>query len=163
MNFKKSRLLRSRTRLKEAVWYSWYERTPLRLRQEQEAMQSRFPRFSLIRGDNGAIGWVGWLKSNRDNEYKVLIDYPEHFPHEEPQAYIIEPHIKSQHMWKDGHICLMYPEDNTWQTKTTCATITAIVAAWIFSYENHSEKCRRGPSRTPCMDPQCPDWPGQKL
>ncbi|MEI8195849.1 MAG: hypothetical protein WCI73_08075 [Phycisphaerae bacterium] len=150
------------TILKPARWYAWHDRSPVRLRQEQEAMKSRFPDFTLVRGDDGQLGWVGWLKSNRSNRYKVLIDYPGNFPHEEPRAFLLEPRFTSQHMWKDGHLCLMYPDGSTWQTNTTCATILAIVAAWIFAYENHKAKCRRDDGG-PCMDPQCPDWPGKKL
>ena len=125
-------------------------------------MKMRFPKFVLTKGDDDAFGWVGWLESNRGNRYKVLVDYPKNFPHEEPRAFILEPKFTSQHMWKDGHLCLMYPDDSTWQTNTTCATIMAIVAAWIFAYENHKANCRREAGE-PCGDPLCPDWPGDKL
>ena len=93
--------------LKDVCWYAWHDRMPLRLSQEQEAMKNRFPHFVLTRGDDGALGWVGWLKSNKGNRYKVLIDYPQEFPHKEPKAYILEPRFASQHLWKDGHLCLM--------------------------------------------------------
>ncbi len=149
-------------RLKPVTWYAWHDKMPTRLRQETEAMHSRFPDFKLTRGNDGKLGWVGKLKSNRGNSYRVLIDYPENFPHEEPRAFIIDPRFVCQHMWKDGHLCLMYPDGGTWQTNTTCATIVAIVAAWIFSYENHQANCRRA-SGKPCMDPQCKHWPGKKL
>lgn len=150
------------TRLKPVCWYAWHDRMPARLHQEQAAMKSRFPSFTLTRGDDGKLGWVGYLYSNRDNRYKVLVDYPEDFPYEEPRAYVLEPRFTSQHMWKDGHLCLMYPDGTTWKTNTTCATIVAIVAAWIFSYENHKYACKRSAGK-PCMDSQCPDWPGRKL
>jgi ubiquitin-protein ligase len=149
--------------IKPMRWYSsWYEQKPARLRQEQEAMKTRFPSFSLVRGDDGKLGWVGTLTSNRNHKYKVLIDYPDNFPHEEPSAYILSPRFTSQHMWKDGHLCLMYPDGSTWQTNTTCATILAIVAAWIFAYEQHKAKCKRNEGK-PCMDPKCPHWPGDKM
>jgi hypothetical protein len=140
----------------------WFQHHPARLRQEQEAMKSRFPDFTLTRGDDGALGWVGFLTSNRGNRYKVLIDYRDGFPHEEPYAFILQPRFVSQHMWKDGHLCLMYPGGSTWRTNTTAASLLAIVAAWIFSYETHKEKCRRDHGN-PCMDPKCPHWPGDKM
>lgn len=151
-----------RTILKPARWHAWHEKMPMRLRQEQDVMNARFPGFTLTRGDGGKLGWLGWLTSNRRNRYRVLIDYPQDFPFSEPRAYILEPRFVCQHMWKDGHLCLMYPEDSTWQTNTTSATILAIVAAWIFSYENHKANCRRD-GGSPCFDPKCPDWPGDKL
>lgn len=125
-------------------------------------MKSHFPEFTLTSGNDGKLGWVGYLTSNRGKRYKVLVDYRDGFPHEEPYAYILEPRFTSQHLWNDGHLCLMYPDGTTWKTNTTAATILAIVAAWIFSYENHKTKCRRDGGK-PCRDPQCPHWPGKKL
>ncbi len=37
----------------------WFQHHPVRLRQEQEAMQSRFNVFQLKRGGDGGRGWVG--------------------------------------------------------------------------------------------------------
>ena len=141
---------------------AWHERMPARLKQETVAMQDRFPDFKLVRGSGSTLGWVGCLKSNRGNRYKVQLVYSDNFPHEEPRAFIEEPNLVSQHMWEDGHLCLMYPDGGTWQTNTTCATMIAIVAAWLFCYENHQANCRRN-SGKPCMDPQCKHWPGKKL
>lgn len=141
----------------------WYQHHPKRMIQEQEAMATRFAGFQLVRGDDGALGWLGYLTSNRGNRYKILVDYRTGFPHEEPYAFIIEPKIISQHMWKDGHLCLMYPDGTVWKTNTTAATMVAIVAAWIFCYEDHKANCSRGKGGKPCMDPKCPHWPGDKM
>jgi ubiquitin-protein ligase len=147
--------------LKPVTWHAWHTANPIRLKQERDAMAKRFPSFVLTKGHNEKLGWAGALTSNRGKHYKVLVEYSEDFPNSEPAAYILEPRFISQHMWKNKRLCLMYPGDGTWKTNTTCASIVALVAAWIFAYENHATKCQRNSGR-PCLDPECPDWPGPK-
>lgn len=153
--------LQSPALLSRTRWCAWYDKDPRRLRLEQEAMHSRFSGFVLTKGDREQLGWVGTLTSNRGRRYKVLVEYTDEFPHSAPGAYIVEPQIKSQHMYGDSHLCLMYPGEGTWQTNTTCAQIVALVSAWIFAYETHAENCQRS-AGGPCLNPRCPDWPGPK-
>jgi ubiquitin-protein ligase len=112
--------------------------------------QRRFLKHQLIRGSLPAfdsneisISWNGLITSNNNNEYLVKIQYPTNFPSEPPSAFIVSPQVDdaTPHRWvkKNNALCLMHPNDHTWERNSTAATFIALVAAWIFAYESWKE------------------------
>src|SRR5258708_19078972 len=105
-------------------------------------MAQRFPRFKLVNQPD-FLGWVGTLLTPFENTYKVLVRYPPNFPSQPAEVFPIDPPIeviradgtRLQHQYSDGHMCLSYPGDKTFTSRTTAATITAVAAAWLFAYD----------------------------
>jgi ubiquitin-protein ligase len=126
-----------KTYLKSQVWYAqWYDREPARVAIEQKAMQTRFPQFSLIKLEDGRFAWNGVITSNNDNRYTILVIYPPDFPNKAPDVYPVDPPLDAgNHQYSDGRLCLYYPQDQSFQTNTTAATVVAVAAAWFFAYE----------------------------
>ena len=126
------------TKLKPTRWYlSWDETNRERLVQENQAMENRFPQFELRRV-SGGLAWYGTLRTNKGNRYKIAVEYPSDFPYSAPKVYTIDPEISSdKHQYKDDSLCLFYPDDRTWQSNTTAATVVAWAAAWLFCYESY--------------------------
>ena len=141
----------------------WYHQYPERLRMETEAMQERFGQFRLTIGDTGDVAWDGYLRTNRDNTYRVAVLYPRLYPFGAPSAFLLSPRSQSQHLSPKGEMCLMTVGDKVWRTNTTAVAIIALAAAWLFAYETHEEHCRCGPGYTPCREVVCPHWPGPKV
>ncbi|NLL09502.1 MAG: hypothetical protein GX268_01145 [Methanomicrobiales archaeon] len=112
-------------------------------------MEKSFPGFFL---DNvqGNLVWRGIITSNTDVEYEVWIIYPDNYPYGELRVFILHPDVSDspKHIYSDGHLCLWYPEDQTYSTKTTPSTVLGITSAWIFCYEEFQ---RSG------------EWPGPEL
>ncbi len=145
------------TQLKPTRWCAWYDSNPGRLLQEQQAMATRFPAFSLFNLTQG-LGWVGYLAPQGDSgqSYRVAIIYPEDYPYGPPKVFVIEPKVRStKHQYGDDSLCLMYPGDRTWQTNTTTVQIASMAATWLFCYAYHEQHCP-----TKCSDVPCRYWPG---
>ena len=125
----------------------WYETVPARLVLEKQAMSTRFPGFVLRKLDDGRLAWLGTLETNRDNQYEVAVVYPYNFPREVPLVFPIDPPIKvwderqfrQRHQYPDGHLCLYYPSDRSFDNSATAATVIAVAAAWFFAYESWLE------------------------
>ena len=132
----------------------WYEEDPIRFRQESDAMELRFPGFTLQRFAEERIGWLGKLRG----QYQILLRYPEDFPCHMIAAYIRQPKFESAHKFRTGELCLE-PADGGWTTNTTAAGVAAMVSLWIEAYERHRDVCRQGPGGKPCLKEDCPDWP----
>lgn len=130
-----------KTLLKPNRWYAWYDDQPTRLIAEDDTVRSRFPQFRLKKmGDK--LAWVGTLVTNRGRDYEVAVVYPDSFPAEPPEAYILHPKIKprkAKHMYANGKLCLFHPRDHSYSGNTTAATVIAWTAAWLFSYEDWRE------------------------
>lgn len=131
-----------KTMLKPNRWYGyWYQDQPGRLVAEDDTVRSRFPQFKLQKL-NGKLAWVGKLVSNRGRNYEVAVVYPNDFPLQPPEAYVLRPKIKARktrHMYLNGKLCLFYPKDRSYSGNTTAATVIAWASAWIFSYEDWLE------------------------
>lgn len=125
------------TTMKPHTWYTpWWEHLPGRLILDQQIMNESFPGFSLYNEEDRLV-WKGELTSNTDVKYEVWVTYPDNYPEEELRAFILDPDVSNcpKHIYKDGHLCLWYPSDRTYQSKTTPATVLGITSAWIFCYE----------------------------
>lgn len=143
------------TRLKDNRWFSWYHDNHKRLLAEKNAMMIRFPDFKLAETSQG-LTWTGYLKPRGTNRYRIALIYPDNYPHSPPKVWVIEPKINApKHQMSDGHLCLLHPNDNTWQTNTTAVTIVAMASTWIWAYEYHQKKCG-------CSNVPCDHWPGKE-
>jgi hypothetical protein len=133
-------------------WHSsWYESNPARLLLEKQAMATRFPKFTLRKLDDGRLAWLGTVETNRSSRYEIVVVYPHNFPREVPLVFPIEPPIKvwdekqfrQRHQYPDGHLCLYYPSDRSFDSNATAATVVAVAAAWFFAYESWLESGKR--------------------
>jgi ubiquitin-protein ligase len=124
---------------------SWYDRIPDRLEEEKTVMHDRFaathPSLGWVEDDLGEefLGWDLTITSDSGVEYTVLIVYPDNYPTEAPEPYILEPNIEpseTKHMYSDGILCLFHRDDRAWEYESTAATMTARIGAWITAYEN---------------------------
>lgn len=141
------------TRLIPSRWGAWYHDNNKRFLIEKYAMKERFPDFELIESVNG-LTWTGPLTPKNADTYVIAVIYPEDFPYSSPNVWIIEPKIQSpKHQFPDGHICLLELGNETWETKTTAATIVALAAVWLWCYEYHQKYCG-------CNNVPCNYWPG---
>ena len=97
-------------------------------------------------------------KGTNSRTYRVVIEYPSNYPYKPPEAFVIQPEVKSlKHKYSNGSLCLMYPGDNTYTDKTTAVQTIAMVATWLFCYEYHTKYCPNGIN---CTKNPCPYWPG---
>lgn len=123
---------------------TWYESNPARLLLEKQAMSTRFPGFVMRKMNDGRLAWLGSLETNSGSQYEVVVLYPHDFPREVPLVYPIDPPInvwdekqfRQRHQYPDGHLCLYYPSDRTFDNSATAATVIAVAAAWLFAYES---------------------------
>jgi ubiquitin-protein ligase len=146
-------------RLKPTRWFAahWYETLPGRLLIEKQAMQKCFPQFELVK-DEEQLAWVGTLESNRNNQYEIAVMYPYDFPSEPPKVYPLNPPVqvfdertlRTRHQYPDGHLCLYYPQDRSFNATATAATVVGVAAAWFFAYESWLESGKS-------------DWPGDEV
>jgi len=125
----------------------WFRRDPERVLLEKAVMEQYFPQFQLVLLADDRLRWYGPLETNRGNVYKIEVRYPDEFPDKAPLVYPLNPVIEAfqpdsdryKHQYPDGHLCLYYPGDKTFSPKTTAASVVAVAAAWLFSYETWQE------------------------
>lgn len=124
---------------------TWNERLPERFEHEKVVMYDRFgetdPDLVWIEDDAGDEypAWELTITGETGTQYHVLILYPDNYPMCAPQPYILEPNIEpteTKHMWLDGQLCLFHDDDRAWEHRSTAATMTAWIGAWIAAYEN---------------------------
>jgi hypothetical protein len=123
------------------LWWTTPDGTR-RLLVEHKAMADHFPHFEL-RHMTDSLGWVGKLTTLRGNRYEVLVKYPPNFPNEPALVFPTDPILevldeggrRLVHQWSDGHLCLYHPDDKTFPSIATAATVTAVAAAWLHAYE----------------------------
>lgn len=145
----------SATRLKPQRWFAWYHDNPGRLLLEKRAMQMRFPYFTLFETQQG-LAWKGYLRPEGTRSYQVALIYPSNFPYSHPSVWVLDPQINApKHQLPGGELCLMHPNDNTWQTNTTGATLIAMASTWLWCYEYHEKHCG-------CSEVPCEHWPGEE-
>jgi ubiquitin-protein ligase len=116
---------------------------------ERQAMTERLPDFRLLKLDDDSMAWRGTLtapprtETGTGNTYEVLLIYPANFPNQPPNVIPLDPVIEVVdddgvhlvHQYRDGHMCLFYPNDRSFTQVTTAATVLAVAAAWLFAYE----------------------------
>lgn len=98
---------------KLAALMQWYERDPMLLQAEKEAMSRDFPQFSLIKLNDGRLAWVGDVKLNvmGDNSWRLMAVYQPNHPVQQMGSsvyvYLVEPSIEAlieQLGWRPHHL-----------------------------------------------------------
>ena len=134
----------------------WWENNNNRLNSEIQFMNKKFPQFQLGEATDKKVChgwtianesqkyWLGDLRTNSGNKYKVVITYPDHYPGMELQSFVIDPYIKAtDHRYGDGHLCL-YSNDHGGKGQGTGKGMTAVsyvgwTAAWLHAYEIYNQ------------------------
>ena len=102
---------------------------------QQYQMMLKFPEFRFYKNGCLAFGWIGKLKPTEVSPfYTVKIEYH----HRHPKVYILEPMIleKAPHRYGDGHLCLYYPKDKSYNEASVIAdSIVPWTALWLYYYE----------------------------
>ena len=98
---------------KLAALMQWYDRDPMLLQAEKEAMHRDFPQFSLIKLGDGRLAWVGDVKLNvmGDNSWRLMAVYQPNHPVQQMGSsvyvYLVEPSIEAlieQLGWRPHHL-----------------------------------------------------------
>lgn len=95
----------------------------------------RFPGFTYRR-ERGVAVWRGTLQPRPfSQKYRVAVYYKlSSFP----TVRVICPALvpKAPHLWKDGTLCLYYPQEKQWRRDMLIATtIIPWTALWLYYYE----------------------------
>ena len=112
---------------------TWFDRDPQRLEKEIELMRE-FTRAQL-RQNGSNLFWVEDLVSVARNQYRIAVNYPDRFPFERPQAFVLAPDISNApHRLGNGSLCLFH---NPWASdvKTTALVVRNRTVAWILAHE----------------------------
>ena len=134
----------------------WWEINGERLKDEIEEMNNKFPQFELGKATDmkrchgwtiarePQMYWLGDLRTNSGNIYKVVITYPERYPGMELRSFVIDPYIeKTNHRYGDGHLCL-YSNEHGGRGQGTGKGMTAVsyvgwTAAWLHAQEIYNK------------------------
>ena len=109
----------------------------MRLEAEYRLVKSRFPQFKLKKLRNDSFAFTGTLKTNRNNNYEILIILDSNYPTIMPKVYIISPDVKcDRHMFNDDQLCLCLEED--WSPNYTVTTTIGWTAHWLHNFEIYS-------------------------
>jgi hypothetical protein len=110
----------------------WYERKPERYNAEVKLIMRNHRKARLFI-DKGRL--VVFLKiRGRKADYIAKIIYPEEFPYEQPEAYIVEPRIKeAPHRWSDGHLSIHGIKDGP---DISGKIILDWTKLWVLAFEN---------------------------
>ena len=134
----------------------WWENNNNRLNSEIQFMNKKFPQFQLGEATDKKVYhgwtiarehqmyWLGDLRTNSGNIYKVVITYPERYPGMELRSFVIDPYIeKTNHRYGDGHLCL-YSNEHGGRGQGTGKGMTAVsyvgwTAAWLHAQEIYNK------------------------
>lgn len=119
----------------------WWDERPDQVELEKFAIDETYPHFEFGCYE-GELFCHGWLTTNRNNNYNLVIKYPDNYPYSPPEPYIEEPDLnpyRTPHMYEDGKLCVMEISDETWQENSTAATMIGLVGAWLHAYEEWQE------------------------
>ena len=126
------------TLIPEQKWNrEWWDERPNRVEKEKFAVKENYPHFSFGKHER-TMFCHGWLTTNSDNDYNVVIAYPDNYPYSPPMPYIEEPDLDpydNPHMYTNGELCVLETSDKTWQTNSTAATMIGLVGAWLHAFE----------------------------
>jgi len=122
---------------------TWYELDHARLVLEHLRVSARYPNFSLGRAKARNLYWLGELVVKIDKvtppPFKIRVEYPETFPVDYPDVYILSPDLPADHVghvwhrWPtSGTICYVKPKE--WQLGTTADEVISKCEDWYFNY-----------------------------
>jgi ubiquitin-protein ligase len=126
------------------AWWKSSENLARRLQLETLAMQAAFGNtFQLKFPDDGPIYWIGKVEVNLTGvsyrEHTLKIVYPDSYPSQPPEAYVMQPIIHSEkYQFEDGKLSLFNPKDGPnygWNpASSTALTITGWAIQWLYAY-----------------------------
>ncbi len=114
---------------------NWYERYPLRIAAEKIIMQENYPQFVLKLDNKRQLLWDGILQTNFGTLYQVNIHYPQTYPWQKPQLFIVQPEIRADapHRFVNPSLCV-YPNEWSYKQATAPAAVP-LIAGWLALYE----------------------------
>lgn len=132
----------------------WTSDRRYRLNLERQLLARELPQFSLRTNGNGAYvtGWQGTSRSGRRYELKLVL--PEYYPDEEPELFVVSPHILRKrrggtvndegtshafHTLDNGPCgCVKICHDKDgWDASKTCVSVMMKAICWLEGYEAH--------------------------
>jgi len=110
-----------------------YGKTHLSLAIQQACIKAYFPQFSYSRSNKC---WTGTFKPRENSPtYVVRVIYE---PNNIPKVKVLKPELRSDapHVYKNGLLCLYYPNDASWnRSKLLGKTIFPWIAEYLYFYE----------------------------
>lgn len=126
-------------------WWGTRTQVSPRLRLEVEGMRAMFgSTFKLIVPERGGrLHWQGQIEINlsriKERIHTIKIEYPEDYPNQPAEAYVMNPRTYSQkHQYVDGQLCLFNPKDGEgygWNpARSTAVTVASWAIQWVYAY-----------------------------
>jgi len=110
----------------------WWVKYPIRAFNELQKMHDNTN--AVINFRDGQMGFYEFIQNNFGTEYCIRIAVQDNHPFAMPKVYIVEPEIStSMHMYGDGHLCLMHPDDHS--GNMSILDIRNLAATWCFCFE----------------------------
>ena len=102
---------------------------------QHRAMHERFPGFFCRTGSTGIV-WHGTLQPRKVSPaYLVEIRYERNCA---PRVFVTQPPLAGgcPHLYRDGSLCLYWPEERKWGPRVLVAlTLVPWAALWLLYYE----------------------------
>ena len=115
----------------------WYLTNKSRLELEVEIMKGNGVNFQLCSDERGNLLWRGPLLVCGHYHSDVRLVYPENFPYQKIEVYVLNPKIPPviYHVHEDGRICYM-KEDSEWSANWTAYTVYLTTIRFLYDFYN---------------------------
>jgi ubiquitin-protein ligase len=109
--------------MQEVSALQWYLTNEERLKLEIELMQKSGVNFQLFSDEYENLLWRGPLFVCNHYHSDVRLVYPENFPYERINVYVLDPKLPplTHHVLEDGRIC--YMKDEEWSPNWTAYAV----------------------------------------
>jgi hypothetical protein len=103
---------------------------------ERSTIEANYDFLNCRITSNGLIceGVFTVPETSNDYEVRIIYSHPKH-----PEVFVINPKIEYKaklHMYKNGSLCLYYPKDNSYTSKSMLYdTIIPWTSEWLIFYE----------------------------
>jgi hypothetical protein len=117
-----------------------YQRQPnLNAAQQAVRVSARFPQFRVerLRPDLMLVGWLQPRPLSGRYEIRIVKS-----PGRAPKVFVLDPPLppRAPHVYREGHLCLYWPAEWTWEDHFDMATtILPWAAVWLLYYELWTE------------------------
>jgi ubiquitin-protein ligase len=114
----------------------WYLTDKDRLKLEVELMQRSGANFQLCSDEYENLLWRGPLLVYNRYHSDVRLVYPENFPHEKIEVYVLDPKLPTvtHHVYEDGRIC--YMKDEEWSPDWTAYAVYLTTIRFLNDFYN---------------------------
>ena len=111
----------------------WYELDPERLEIEIRLMEGEGVNFQLCRDENYNLLWRGPIRVRGHLHRDVRLVYPETFPYEPIELYILEPKLPPfEHVAINGRVCYCRREE--WNPDWTALAVYLTAIRFLDEY-----------------------------